>query len=187
MPYPTILLSADASPALAASLGEEWITRGTALIAVTLYVASSAWRWPPARRRNASRLLYSLGAAVFLAHVAVAFQFFHDWSHAAAYEHVASVTESFVGLRWGGGIWWNYAFTAAWTFDTLWWCFSERSYLARPRWLHRAWHSVFLFMAVQGVVVFGGVAGRSLAALFALFFGFRILRRRNSPTGDPAH
>src|SRR5882757_9463547 len=78
---------------------------------------SSALRAPSPGGRRISSVAVSLwyvGCMVYLVHLACAFRFFHHWSHAAAVEHTAIRSAEVVGLRFGGGIWFNYLFTAVW-------------------------------------------------------------------------
>ena len=112
------------------------LTIWTALI---LYVAGEYGR---TRRPAAAwaRPIWLLGAVVYLAHVASAFDTHHGWSHAAAYAYTAAQTEALVGLRWGGGLWVNYAFTAIWAGEGVW----------------------FLFMIANGAFVFVSGSRRAL-------------------------
>src|SRR5437899_2188707 len=63
------------------------------------------------QRQAAARLFWTLGCLAYLAHVATAFHFAHDWSHARAYAHTADRTWELTGWRWGGGLYVNYLFT----------------------------------------------------------------------------
>ena len=101
-----------------------------------------------------SRPAWSLGAAVYLAHVAAAFDAHHGWSHAAAYAYTAAQTEAFIGLDWGGGVWVNYAFTLMWVADAVWWGIAPVGYRQRARAIDLMVRAVFLFMIVNGAVVF---------------------------------
>ena len=129
--------------------------------ALLLYAAGEYGR----TRRPATawaRPVWLLGAAAYLAHVAAAFAAHHGWSHAAAYAYTASRTEVLLGLPWGGGLWVNYAFTVLWAGEALWWGTMPGNYARRAR----AWMTVvrgaFLFMIVNGAVVFVDGPGRWL-------------------------
>ena len=104
-----------------------------------------------------SRPVWLLGALVYLGHITAAFGIHHNWSHAAAYAHTAARTEALVGLDWGGGIWVNYAFTAIWVAEGLWWQLASTRYGRRSPHFSTAVRAAFLFMIVNGAVVF--VAG----------------------------
>jgi hypothetical protein len=73
------------------------------------------------------------------------------------------------GRNWGAGLYFNYAFTAAWTLDILTcWCCPSTRRLARPVLI--AWYSFFLFMVVNATIVFetGPVRCAAVAGLAML-------------------
>src|SRR3569623_1142344 len=108
-------------------------------------------RLPPWR---AARAIYTVGCLFYLAHVACAFQFYHHWSHREAYAETARRTAELFGWHWGGGLYFNYAFTLGWPFDVLRQWLSPGSFRQRPRWLSLAWHGFFLFMVVNATIIF---------------------------------
>jgi len=138
------------------------ITPASPLVALTIWAAlflyaageSGRTRRPPA---SWARPVWLLGAAAYLAHVAAAFAIHHDWSHAAAYAYTAARTDAFIGLSWGGGLWVNYAFTAIWIGEGLWWQLRPARYARRPGIWTPIIRGMFLFMIVNGAVIF--VAG----------------------------
>ena len=148
--------------------------------ALVLYVAGEHGRTrrPPA---TWARPVWLLGALAYLTHVAAAFGIHHDWSHAAAYAYTAARTAALVGLDWGGGLWVNYAFTAIWAGEGLWWRFRPARYARRPRAWRTAVRGVFLFMIANGAVIFVSGPRRLLgiAVLAALLW---IWRRGRSDT-----
>ena len=134
---------------------------GRLLTTVAIWVALTAytradlgrrgiWRLPDTR----ARLWWTVGCAAYLVHVAAAFATYHGWSHAEAVAHTARQTAAVVGLDWGGGVWVNYAFTALWIGETLWWWWRPHAYRTRTRRLDTAVRLMFLFMIVNGAVVF---------------------------------
>src|SRR5262245_10761780 len=97
----------------------ELTTLWTVRLALALYVLAlalriGAWKRP---RPDLARLSWTVGCLAFLLHVGCAFQFYHHWSHRAAYEATARQTAEVVGLDWGGGLYANYAFAAVWVAD----------------------------------------------------------------------
>src|SRR5437867_232780 len=105
------------------SLGE-LLTRATVWVALTLYATGEMVRLSARERprwETVARWLWTGGCLAYLAHAAAAFEFFHAWSHAAAYADTARQTEAKFGLHWGGGLWFNYFFTGIWLADVLWW------------------------------------------------------------------
>ena len=144
------------------------MTLWTVRLAVAAYFIAAALRADPrARCRSAARALWTAGCVLYLAHVVCAFHFYHHWSHAAAYQHTAERTAELTGWNWGGGIYFNYAFTVVWLADTLrWWLARDRP---SPRWLTVATQAFLWFMAFNATVVFGhgairwfGLAGCAL-------------------------
>lgn len=124
-----------------------------------------------------ARPVWLLGALVYLAHVAAAFAIHHDWSHAAAYAYTAARTDALIGLDWGGGLWVNYAFTAIWVGEGLWWQLRPAHYARRPAVWTQAVRGVFLFMIANGAVIF--VSGpRRLLGIGVLTVLVWIWRRR---------
>ena len=121
--------------------------------ALLLYTAGEYGRTREPARRWAGPV-WVLGVASYLAHVAVAFGTHHGWSHTAAYAYTAAQTDALVGLAWGGGLWVNYAFTLLWVAEGAWWLALPASYVRRaPAWT-TAVRGAFLFMIVNGAVVF---------------------------------
>jgi hypothetical protein len=145
---------------------DDALVRWTVRVALAFYVAALAVR--PASRPG--RPFWTLGCLWYLAHVAAAFHFHHGWSHAAAYDHTARRTAEVFGLHWGGGLWWNYLFTAVWVADAAWLWVAPVSYQWRARWLNLAIHGFLGFLAFNATVVFasGPVRWAGLAATIGL-------------------
>jgi len=102
-----------------------------------------------------ARSAWTIGCAFLLAHIVSAFGFYHHWSHTDAYRETARQTAETTGFHWGGGIFFNYLFAAAWLADVLWWWLAPASFARRPARLATVWHGFFLFMVFNGTVVFG--------------------------------
>src|SRR5947209_7649561 len=114
----------------------EWFTRGTARVAVMLYLLALSLRLLADGRRNwqaSARWSWTVGGIAYLLHVICAFQYYHDWSHAAAYTATARQTAAVVGWDWGGGLYANYVFTVVWLADILSWWRSRDRYATQPR------------------------------------------------------
>src|SRR5262245_27232411 len=134
----------------------EWLTRGTVWGALTLYTAGELAGAAKQGRGcgGASRWLSSIGCAVFFAHVACAFHFYHHWSHAAAYADTARQTGELVGWSWGGGLYLNYAFALLWAVEVIWWWTHPAGYRRRSSLWTWTVRGYFLFMIFNGAVVF---------------------------------
>ena len=155
------------------SVSGELLTRWTVRVALALYVAALALRMMGGSGRVA-RLAWSTGCMFFVVHVACAFQFYHHWSHDAAFAETARQTLEVTGLNWGSGIFANYAFTVLWLADAACWWADARSYLTRSRWIEWAVQGFMAFIAFNATVVFGAGAirwfGLAGCALLAAFF-----------------
>ncbi len=168
----------------------EFLTRWTIRLALTLYVLGLS------RRVNAfgrpswlawARLAWTGGCFAFLLHIACAFQFYHHWSHAAAYETTTRQTAEVIGLDWGGGLYANYVFALVWTADACWWWLRPKSYQARPRIVEGAAQGFLGFIAFNSTVVFGQGAIRyfGLVACLLLAVLCWYMKRRTSVSSQP--
>jgi len=162
----------------------ERLTRGTVWLALSLYVASQIAK--AARRTGGSdasaRWLSSVGCVAFLAHIASAFHFYHDWSHSAASVATARQTAELFGWRWGGGIYFNYLFALLWIVDVALDWAKPTGCQNRPRWSIWIVRSSFWFMILNGAVVFarGPVRGYGLILCLTLVVCWWQNRKRNS-------
>ena len=166
----------------------ELLTRWTARIAMMLYALSLArrlntgWRTPD----KTAAALWAAGCGVYLAHFACAFGFYMRWSHAVAFQHTAVRSAEVVGWRFGGGIFFNYAFTAVWLVDAIWMIAGRASYARRPRSYDLLVHGYMAFMALNGVIVFGPSPTREIGAvvLVGLVARWFRSRRQRSSSGN---
>ena len=149
----------------------EWTARG-AVVCYVARLAADASLAPGARRTRIVRGVWTAGCVIFVLHVAAAFHFVHGWSHQSAFEHTAGATAAVTGLDWGGGLYFNYAFTAIWVAD------AARMWLTgrpdRTAWWIWSVHAFFGFMVVNATVVFGPDYWRWVAP--AVIAGLVILR-----------
>jgi hypothetical protein len=145
-----------------------WTIR-LALICYALYVASSLTT-AGRQRPHVGRAIWTVGCGLFLGHVACAFHFYHHWSHGAAWRQTAEETEQFLGVPFGGGIYFNYLFLVLWVLDVLWlWTAGSPQFrsaasatpvpprqspsTATPRW-RLGVHAFLLFIALNGAIIF---------------------------------
>jgi hypothetical protein len=165
--------------------GDAWI-RNTARIALLWYwaaILSKLIRNNPASPNlqdfdRATRWFWTWGAIVYLIHVLVAFHFYHHWSHAKAFDHVAHAS------RFGEGIYVSYFFTVLWTVDAGWWWASPQSYVQRPVWISRMIHVFMLFIVVNATMIFETgivrIMGAAMLASFALAIAWRLTHRKTN-------
>ena len=146
-------------------LGEA-LTRWTIRLAVACYLGRLAIDARGTSSLAADRMargFWTAGYVLFIAHVALAFEVFHGWSHAEAYAHTARRTEDVVGLKWGGGLYVNYAIIALWTADLAAWWSMGRAY-SGCRAIYWPVQAVFAFIVVNATVVFGSPYWIAVAA-----------------------
>ena len=91
-----------------------------------------------------------MGCVAYLGHVYSAFQFYHGWSHASAFEETARQTRETVGWEVGEGLFVSYFFTLVWLADVIWWWLAgAENYLSQVPRLHNCLARVFLLHRVQ--------------------------------------
>jgi hypothetical protein len=155
------------SATLAADRGDALI-RNTVRLSLVWYLAAVCqmlWLGPAdwraeSQRGAIARWCWTWGLVCFWVHLAMAFHFFHGWSHQHAFERTRDVA----GV--GEGIFVSYLFTVVWTLDVTWWWAWPQRYAGRSVWIDRTLHAFMLFIVLNGTVVFetgairwAGVAG----------------------------
>ncbi|HEY6552578.1 MAG TPA: hypothetical protein VI669_04445 [Vicinamibacteria bacterium] len=144
--------------------------RATAWLSIAAWAASE-WLLSPVRgpvQPKPARASFTLGALALVLHTGLALHLRHAWSQADAMREIARQTAEVTGLGFSGGLFVNYAFLAFWLAEAYWWWRSPAGYLGRgsgPRWASRA---VFLFMFVNGAIVFGHGPVRVFGAIAIL-------------------
>jgi hypothetical protein len=146
-----------AGPVLSSSpsLGDDLIRNTIRLallyyaIALTLLLRSHAMDWQKhSNKIRLARLCWTLAWFTYLIHLAMAFHFAHQWSHAEAMRH----TEEVSGV--GEGIFVSHLFTLVWTADVVSWWLWPSWYARRPVWIDWLLHGFMLFVVVNATVVF---------------------------------
>lgn len=161
----------------------ELIARSSIWIALLLYVLGEIgrlrWRARAGSPIRLARSAWLVGCGFYILHVAAAFGSFHGWSHSAAYDFTAQQTEALVGLKSGGGLYVNHAFTIVWLVEIIAWWRAPQRYRHRARWLDTSVRCFFAFMILNGAVVFVAGPQRWLGAAMVavLLWGFRNYRR----------
>lgn len=164
----------------------EFLTRSTIWISIAAYTLgcvifatarkqSDADRW--------TRLAWTIGCAVLLAHFICAFHFYHGWSHEAAYRDTVRQTAEVFAINWGGGLFINYAVAILWVADVAWWWFAGlSSYRRRPWWVTLIWHSFLIFIIFNATVVFTDGLARwaGLLVSLSLCLSWVFISRRRS-------
>jgi hypothetical protein len=155
----------------------EQLARWTARLALLLYAATLLLRYVSPPRPRLARGLWTAGCFVFIAHVALAFHYFHHWSHAKAYRETARQTGEMFGTPWGGGLYLNYLFTLAWMADVgWWWRRGVEGYHRRPQWVGVSVDAFMFFMAFNSTVVFAHGATRWVGVAIVVLLAAPALR-----------
>ncbi len=150
------------------------LTRGTIWLALGICILGAGsdragQRLP--QWRSAARWAWTAGCVAYLAHVISAFNYYHDWSHTTAYRETARRTAEIFGINWGGGLFVNYAFTAAWIADVIW-RWRPESYQRRPWFFEAVWRGLFLIMVFSATVIFEVGLARWLGLMLCSAFAF---------------
>ncbi|MEM8961717.1 MAG: hypothetical protein AAGD38_09575 [Acidobacteriota bacterium] len=101
-----------------------------------------------------ARRVWSFGCLLFGLHVVSAFGVFYQWSHAFALAETARQTFEATGFESGSGLYLNYLFALLWLIETVWWWWRPVSYRRRSLGIFLAVQGFFLFMIVNGAVIF---------------------------------
>lgn len=130
-----------------------------AVLLTTIWASVLAWSAAEVLRRGGpgratrARAVYTAGAVLMVAHTIAAFAF-HGWSHDAAFAETARRTEQLTGVASGAGLYLNYLFVALWCADAAWWWIAPARYAARARAVDLAIFAFFVFMVLNGAVIF---------------------------------
>lgn len=128
--------------------------------------------------------LWTIGWTSYAAHVILAFQFVHDWSHADAWQHTAIETERMTRIRRGEGLWVNYLFTAMWLADVVRIWTACRRRVATNRTLDVVNYFFFAFIVFNATVVFGPAIYRWLAIPVAVWLSRTWYQARLTPLSN---
>jgi len=140
------------------------IVRGTMILATVAWAAGEALARRPQGLDRVARFVWTVGISLALVHVILAFQWVYGWNHEAAVQATVNQAEDLFGIGWRGGIFLNYALLALWLGDVCWWWLAPESRSSRSPRLEVARFAFFVFMFLNGAVVFGSGAGRLIGA-----------------------
>jgi hypothetical protein len=169
-----------------------WTVRAAvALYLMTLAQLALPGGSPAGRRRDrAARLAWTVGCALLVVHVLLAFHVAHRWDPGDAFRHTADRTAELTGVRSGAGVYLNYLMTAAWAADAAyWWRAGPIAYRGRRVAVAAAVHGFLLFMVVNAAVVFAPPPTRWTTAAGMAAVGVLVLlrrKRRAQPGRGPA-
>ncbi len=152
-------------------------------IAACLMLTLLPQEWfPLVRRGQVARGFWCAAYLTYLIHLAMAFHYYHHWSHADAMEHTREVA----GV--GEGIYVSHLFTLLWGADVVFWLASPRGYAHRRPWIGWLLHAFMVFIIFNGTVVYevGFIrwAGIVLLAILGIVWGLKL--RIEQKQVDPA-
>jgi hypothetical protein len=134
--------------------------RGTMILATVAWALGEAFMRRSAAADRWARLSWTIGIALALIHVALAFHLVYAWDHEAAVAATARQAADRFGLGWRGGIYLNYVFLSFWLADVGWWWLAPVSRASRSPRIETARLAVFTFMFLNGAVLFASGTGR---------------------------
>ena len=159
----------------------------TTHVAVFWTIAAAVVAWALAEccrlagaQLHLARAVWTVGAAAMVIHAAAAFAILYEGSQAVALAAVARQTAAIAGVSTGAGLYVNYAFIAIWIADAAWWWTVPAAKAAVAGTWAWARFAFFLFMIVNGAVVFadGWMRGLGLGAVIAILSTLLWTRRR---------
>jgi hypothetical protein len=136
------------------------IVRATMIMATAAWAASEALTRRSLASDRAARTVSTIGLALALVHVALAFHIVYAWNHEAAVAATAQQAADRFGWGWRGSIYFNYVFLGIWIADVCWWWTAPRSHASRPAGFEAFRLAIFVFMFVNGAVIFASGVGR---------------------------
>ncbi len=107
-----------------------------------------------ASHRRLARGVWTIGALLFSVHAIGAFALIYNWSASFAWSETARRSEQVAGFDSGVGLVFNLLFTLVWVGDAVLWWTNPKAYGARRRRAVLLLHGFFLFMIVNGAVIF---------------------------------
>lgn len=150
----------------------EFLTRSTVWVVILAYtVGSIAFAISRGRVEfdRRTREVWTAACVALVAHFICAFNFYHAWSHEAAYVETTRQTTEVFKINWGGGLFINYALLLFWITDVAWWWVAGiASYRRRPWSLVLIWHGFLIFIIFNATVVFKNGLTRWIGLLVSL-------------------
>jgi hypothetical protein len=160
------------------------IVRATMLASTVLWALAEVLKIRRPYAVTPARRTWTAAVALALLHAVTAFGVSYGWSHAAAVEDTARRTAAVTGLAWGGGLFVNYLFLGLWLADAAGWWVDPGGYLRRSVRIERARVALFVFMFLNGAIVFASNTARlvGIPAVAAVCTAWTLGARRH-PAG----
>jgi hypothetical protein len=151
-----------------------------------MILATLAWavgealmrRSPEADRR--ARAAWTVAILLAAVHVVLAFHFVYGWDHEVAVTETARQAAERFGWGWRGSIYVNYVFLSIWLADVCWWWAAPASHTSRSLRFEIARLATFVFMFVNGAIIFASGIGRlaGVAAVATVLLASPVRRPR---------
>jgi hypothetical protein len=149
--------------------GPDVLMRGFAWASLACWTACEWLRVARGERDLLPRLAFSAGLAAMALHSWAAFAFRYDFSFQAALADAARQIEAVTGQPSSPrGFYMNYVFLAWWAVEAAIWWFAVDAFARRPTALAWASRLFFVFMFVNGAVVFASGPVRIFGVLAVL-------------------
>jgi hypothetical protein len=133
------------------------------------------------------RWSWTVGCVAFVGHVWAAFAGHHHWSHAAAFQVTAERTREMLGVSFGAGIYFSYAFGFLWVLDVAWMWLSPQAYRERSPFISAILLGYFAFIAFNGAVIFEDGLTRIFGIPCTALLVWLALRRAEYATPTSPH
>ena len=122
-----------------------------------MILATVAWAVGEALMRRSpisdrlARAIWTMGIALALIHVVLAFQLVYAWNHEAAVAATVRQAVERFGWGWRGGIYVNYVFLTLWLADVCWWWVAPASHASRSIQIETVRRALFTFMFLNEI------------------------------------
>ena len=161
-------------------MSAEAAVRGSMILATLAWAVGETLmrRSPQADRR--ARTAWTVAILLAAIHVGLAFHFVYAWNHETAVKETARQAAERFGIGWRGSIYVNYVFLAIWLADVCWWWAAPGSHASRSMRFEIARIATFVFMFVNGAIIFASGLGRlaGIAAVAAVLLASPASRPR---------
>lgn len=164
------------------------LTRNTVRLAIAWYAVAlslmmrrSPGEWDGSSiQGRLARWCWTWGWVTFLVHVAMAFHYFHQWSHQEAFERTRAIS----GV--GEGLYVSYLFTLLWAVDVFAWWIGPVRYSTRSPWIDRALHGFMLFVVFNAMVVYESGSIRWVGLALSLSLAAEWVMSRETKPAEPS-
>jgi len=168
-------------------MSSDVIVRGSMLLATVAWAIGEVLMRRSASIDRIARASWTIAIVLALVHVLAAFHFVYSWSHEAAVVATAQRANDVFGRGWHGAIFVNYLFLALWAGDVCWWWASRASHALRSVRLETWRLALFVFMFVNGAIIFASGVGRliGVVSVVVVLLGAPRWHSRRVPSMQP--